>query len=92
MEPCIFEQVKSGHTLRNADWLHLRNERGETLLHVAAEHGRLDAVWRLLLECPQLAAVADHRMRLPEHVASLPYAKNACRIVRTHYLVHLTAL
>ena len=88
----IFRIVAYGLNLPSANWRALRNERGQTLLHTAAQYGRNDAAWKLLHTFPHLAAEADWDLQLPEHVASTWYTRRECKRVRQLYLLQYEAL
>lgn len=80
----LFRDVARGVPLDGnvEPWRHARNRAGESLLHVAAKHGRLYAVWILLKTHPCLAADADHSLQLPEHVAFNRLARQMCERAR----------
>ena len=70
----------------------MRNVKGETLLHVAAEYGRDDAIWALICAYPHLAAEFSDALQLPEELCSTSYGYRMCRLVRRWYLCNYEAL
>lgn len=66
--------------------MHMRNSAGETLLHVAARHGRNDAMWHLVCMYPHFAAEFNDALQLPEELCSTSYGYTLCRTVRKWYL------
>ena len=74
-----------------ADWL-VFNCRGQSLLHVAAKLGRDYSVAKILKQSPELAAVADFELKLPEDVALSDFSRQQCRLVRSLFLIEYTPL
>tara|TARA_Y100000592_G_C5390484_1_gene277995 strand:+ start:696 stop:977 length:282 start_codon:yes stop_codon:yes gene_type:complete len=68
------------------------NCSGESLLHVAAKLGRDYSVAKLLQSNPELAAVSDCELQLPEHVALTAFSRQQCSLVRQFFLVEYTLL
>ena len=83
----MFQSIIMGKPIKPANWFVLRNSEGQTLLHVAAKYGRNYAALKLLNAFPQLAAITDYNLDLPEDLAVTPYIKAQCLAVRTAFAV-----
>ena len=90
--PELFEAVVYGNPLPTGQWDRTRNAKGQSLMHVAAMHGRLDSLWMLLQAHPILAATPDHDLLLPEDVAITSSAAKLCRFVRKQSLLEYSTL
>ena len=90
----LFAAVTTGEPLPGCPqrWASARSADGATLLHVAAQHGRYDTMWRLVKACPELAAVPDNQLRLPEDVACSTLGVGFCRRARIWTFVDHTVL
>ena len=78
-----FQSVLMGEPIKMANWFVLRNNAGQTLLHVAAKYGRNYTALKLLTACPLLATITDYNLDLPEDLAVTEYIKEQCLTIRT---------
>ena len=88
----LFQAIIYGNPLPTGQWDRTLNAKGQSLVHVAAMHGRLDSLWMLLKAHPVLAATPDHDLLLPEDVAITSSAAKLCRHARRQILLEYSAL
>ena len=88
----MFSALVQGNPLPAGYWRVAHDEKGRSLLHVAAAYGRLDSLWMLLETCSILAATPDYDMLLPEDMAANKDAQLLCKQIRIKYFLQHTAL